>query len=93
MFLNIDASTNGLGAVLFQGEGTAQHVVSFTSCTLLSAECCYPVMELKALAIVCTIDYHHHYLFGQSSTVVTDHHGLCYLQCLKNPITILHGGL
>lgn len=80
--LHMDASIQGLGAILYQGVVKDQHILTYSSQSLVLAETCYPVMELEALAIIWAIK---HYLYGRPFMVVTDHHGLCYMHHLKNP--------
>lgn len=62
--LHTDASTQGLGAILYQGDGKDRCVLTFSSHMLLPAETRYTVTELEALAIIWGIDHNCHYFLG-----------------------------
>lgn len=81
----MDAMTQGLGVVLYQGTGKEEWVLNFSSRTLLSAKTRYTITKLEALAIVWKTDHNCHYLFGHPFELVADHHTLCSLMKLKNP--------
>lgn len=53
--MHTDASTQGIGIMLYQGD-KEKHVLTFSSCTLLLTETQYMVTECEALAIVWSIE-------------------------------------
>ena len=84
--LYTDASGTGLGAVLTQlGDDNKEHVISYASRSLNSAETNYPITDQECLAVVWAIKYYQHYLELQPFTVVTDHSALKWLQTSKLP--------
>ena len=77
--LHIDASTNGLGAVLCQQQNGKQRVISYASRTLGKTEKNYPTMKLEFLGLKWAItEKFTDYLYGQQFTVVTDNNPLTY---------------
>uniref|UniRef100_H3AC60 Gypsy retrotransposon integrase-like protein 1 n=1 Tax=Latimeria chalumnae TaxID=7897 RepID=H3AC60_LATCH len=84
--LSIDASLDGLGAVLSQvplGEDKARPV-AFASKTLSRAQAKYPAHRLEFLALKWAVcDKFSHWLKGQMSTICTDNNPLTYI--LTNP--------
>ena len=72
--LETDASVHGIGAVLSQRkEDQRLHPIAYASRALSPAEQCYGITELETLAVVWSISHFHHYLYGNSVTVFTDH--------------------
>ena len=67
--LEVDASIKGLGATLIQ----KQQPVAFTSKSLTPAGSNYSNIERECLAIVHGIQRFHHYLYGRSFTIISDH--------------------
>ena len=67
--LEVDASIKGLGATLIQ----KQQPVAFASKSLTPAESNYSNIERECLAIVHGIQRFHHYLYGRSFTIISDH--------------------
>ena len=49
--LNIDASGDGLGAVLYQEQDGIEYVIAYASRGLRTSECNYPVHKLEFLAL------------------------------------------
>ena len=49
--LNIDASSDGLGAVLFQEQDGKEHVIAYASRGKRASECNYPTHKLEILAL------------------------------------------
>ena len=67
--LEVDASIKGLCATLIQ----KQEPVAFASQSLTTAESSYSNIERECLAIVHGIQWFHHYLYGRSFTIISDH--------------------
>jgi len=88
--VGIDASTAGIGAVLYQpteaqlaaGDTTitAENIISVASRALTPFERNYRVFKLECLAIVFATQEFHDYLFGTHFWVHTDHQALVHLQ-------------
>lgn len=78
--LNVDASSNGLGAVLYQvGQDGKEQVVSYASRGLRASEKHYPAHKLEFLALKWAVcDKFHDYLYGNSVEVRTDNNPLTY---------------
>ncbi|KAL7857415.1 hypothetical protein SRHO_G00163140 [Serrasalmus rhombeus] len=78
--LHVDASLEGLGAVLNQKYPEGLRPVAFASCKVSSSERNYPVHQLKFLALKWAIvDKLHDYLYGVRFTVRTDNNPLTYV--------------
>ena len=67
--LSVDASPYGLGAVLLQ----AGQPVEFASRTLTETQTRYAQIEKELLAVQFGLQHFHHYVFGQTVQVETDH--------------------
>lgn len=76
--IETDTSINGLGGVLL-------HPIAYASSSLAPAERNYSITELEALAVVWEITRLHHYLYGQSVTVLTDHAAVRAVPETPNP--------
>jgi hypothetical protein len=83
--LTTDASNEGLGAVLSQGETGKDLPVAFASRTLNKAERNYSTTEKDLLAIVWGMRYFRPYLFGTKFVVVTDHKPFTWIMSVKDP--------
>ncbi|KAJ9520558.1 hypothetical protein QJQ45_007406 [Haematococcus lacustris] len=78
--LRCDASGIGIGAVLSQGTGPAEHVVAYHSRKLLPAERNYPTHEQELLSLVEALKVWRHYLLGAHFTLLTDNWANKHLQ-------------
>ncbi|KAK7918879.1 hypothetical protein WMY93_010163 [Mugilogobius chulae] len=78
--LHVDASMNGLGAVLNQEYTEGLKPVAFASRKLSESERNYPVHQLEFLALKwAVVDKFHDYLYGARFTVRTDNNPLTYV--------------
>ncbi|XP_077388164.1 retrovirus-related Pol polyprotein from transposon 412 [Festucalex cinctus] len=78
--LHVDASLNGLGAVLNQEYPEGLKPVAFASRKLSESEHNYPVHQLEFLALKwAVVDKFHDYLYGVKFTVRTDNNPLTYV--------------
>ena len=76
-YIQTDASLKGLGAVLLQ-DG---HPVVYASRSLPSAEKQYSNIERELLSVVFAMERLHHYVYGYTVTVETDHKPLVSIWC------------
>jgi transposase InsO family protein len=84
--LYTDASKIGLGAVLKQKQlDNKLHPIGYFSKKLLNYQKNYSITELECLAIIESIEYWHHYLYGKKFSVITDHNALKWLKTIKKP--------
>ncbi|CAC5392821.1 Retrovirus-related Pol polyprotein from transposon 297,Retrovirus-related Pol polyprotein from transposon 17.6,Transposon Ty3-I Gag-Pol polyprotein,Transposon Ty3-G Gag-Pol polyprotein,Retrovirus-related Pol polyprotein from transposon 412 [Mytilus coruscus] len=83
--LETDASNVGMGAVLSQIQDGEERVIGYFSKTFSKSERNYCVNRKELLAIVSAVKNFHHYLYGRSFTVRTDHGSLRWLVNFKNP--------
>lgn len=83
--LRIDACGYGFGAVLLHEDNNKWHPVAYISRGLTKAEKNYTITELEALAVVWSLNYLRHLIYGTKIRIVTDHHALCYMKTLKSP--------
>ena len=83
--LTTDASNEGVGAILSQGEIGKDYPVAFASRSLNKAERNYSTTEKELLAIVWGVRYFRPYLYGTKFTVVTDHKPLTWIMNVKDP--------
>ncbi|XP_023190648.1 uncharacterized protein LOC111608786 [Xiphophorus maculatus] len=78
--LHVDASLDGLGAVLNQEHSDGLRPVAFASRKLSQSERNYPVHQLEFLALKwAVVDKFHDYLYGARFTVRTDNNPLTYV--------------
>ena len=79
--LHTDASTTGLGAVLYQKqEDGKERVIAYASRTLNRAERNYDAHKLEFLALKWAVtDRFHEYLYGATFEVFTDNNPLTYI--------------
>ena len=77
--LHTDASSKGLGAVLYQKQKGTMRVIYNASRGLKRSEKNYPAAKLEFLALKWAItEKLHDYLYGNNFTVVTDNNPLTY---------------
>lgn len=78
--LHVDASLNGLGAVLNQEYPEGLRPVAFASCKLSGPEQRYPIHQLEFLALKwAVVDKFHDYHYGAKFTVRMDNNPLTYV--------------
>lgn len=78
--LHTDASSNGLGAVLYQRQNGEKRVIAYASRGLRNSERHYPAHKLEFLALKWAVtDKFHDYLYGNKFDVVTDNNPLTYV--------------
>lgn len=84
--IQTDASKIGIGAVLKQEacDGKLDPVAYFSR-KLLPYEMNYSISELKCLAVVDSLGYWLHYIYGKKFVVFTDHIALQWLNKIKKP--------
>ncbi|KRY42282.1 Retrovirus-related Pol polyprotein from transposon 17.6 [Trichinella spiralis] len=83
--VDVDASGDGLGAVLSQREEKAERVVAYASRTLTKAERRYCATRREMLGLVWALREFRPYLYGQRFLVRTDHSCLRWLTTFKEP--------
>uniref|UniRef100_A0A1X7VQ17 Reverse transcriptase RNase H-like domain-containing protein n=1 Tax=Amphimedon queenslandica TaxID=400682 RepID=A0A1X7VQ17_AMPQE len=83
--LDIDASNEGIGAVLSQCKDGKEHVIAYASQSLTRAERNYSVTRRELLAVVTFTGHFRQYLLGHQFLLRTDHHSLTWLTNFKNP--------
>ena len=78
--LHVDASRNGLGAVLYQCQQGVNRVIAYASRGLSHSEKNYSVHKLEFLSLKWAIvDKFNDYLYGTTFTVFTDNNPLTYI--------------
>ena len=78
--LSIDASGDGLGAVLYQEHDGIECVIAYASLGLRVNECNCPAQKFEFLALKWAVcDKLHDYLYGSKFTVRTDNNPLMYV--------------
>ena len=78
--LHIDASSSGLGAVLYQNQDGKERVVAYASRSLKPSEKHYPAHKLEFLALKWAVcEKYHDYLYGSKFEVLTDNNPLTYV--------------
>ena len=78
--LYTDASSDGLGAVLYQYQDNQRRVIAYASRSLSPSERNYPAHKLEFLALKWAItDKFHEYLYGAEFQVFTGNNPLTYI--------------
>ena len=78
--LHTDASSDGLGAVLYQNQNGQRRVIAYASRSLSPSERNYPAHKLEFLTLKWAItDKFHEYLYGAEFQVFTDNNPLTYI--------------
>ena len=78
--LHTDASTEGLGAVLYQEQDGQERVIAYASRGLRASEKHYAAHKLEFLCLKWAVtDKFHNYLYGNQFTVFTDNNPLTYV--------------
>jgi len=72
----LDTDTSSHGAVLSQEREETEKVIAYFSHVLNKAEKNYCVTRKELLAMVQSIKYFHHYLYGRHFLIHTDHASL-----------------
>ena len=75
MVIYSDVSLKGLGCVLMQ----RSKVIAYASRQLKPNELNYPVHDLELVAVVFSLKQWHHYLYGITCEIFSDHQSLKYL--------------
>jgi hypothetical protein len=83
--LTTDASNEGIGAVLSQGQIGKDLPIAYASRNLNKAEKNYSTSEKELLAIVWGIKHFRPYLYGRKFKVATDHKPLPWIMNIKDP--------
>ena len=78
--LHTDASSDGLGAILYQNFDGTERVIAYASRGLSKSERNYPAHKLEFLALKWAVTQKYHdYLYGSQFTVLTDNNPLTYV--------------
>ena len=81
--LHTDASGTGIGAVLLQENDGNLHPIAYISRSLSKSEKNYAASELELLAVVWSLGYLRHLVYGRPVKIITDHHALCWINNIK----------
>ena len=78
--LHTDASSNSIGAVLYQTQDNTKRVIAYASRSLSKSERNYPVHKLEFLALKWSVcEKFRDYLIGTTFTALTDNNPLTYV--------------
>ena len=86
-FLSVDASENGMGAVLSQADADgALHPISYYSRKFTPYQRRYSTIEKEALALITSLQHYDVYVGGSNAplTIYTDHNPLTFVSQMKN---------
>jgi len=84
IYLHTDASTSGIGAVLFQLIDSQFRPIQFISRSLSETEQRWQIQELESFAIIHAITKLDHFLKGAHFIVHTDHRNLVFIRQSKS---------
>jgi len=82
--LDTDASNHGIGAVLSQVQEGGEKVIAYYSRVFSRTERNYCVTRKELLAVISSMKFFHHYLYGREFVVRTDHISLKWLMTFRN---------
>jgi hypothetical protein len=82
--LDTDASNVGLGAVLSQIQDGVECVIGYYSRTLNKAKKNYCATRKELHAVVSSVKHFHHFLYGRTVVISTDHSALHWLVSFKD---------
>ena len=85
LYLDCDASSFGIGAVLSQLQNGQERVIAYFSKSMTKVQRQYCVTRRELLSIFEAVKNFHMYLYGVSFIVRTDHGALSWLMKFKNP--------
>ena len=78
--LTTDASGVAISYILSQiGEDGVEHVISYAGRALRNAEVNYGITDKEGLAVIEGFNHFHTYLYGNKTTVYTDHQALAFI--------------
>ena len=83
--LTTDASNEGAGAILSQGELGSDLPVAFASRSFNKAERNYSTIEKELAAVVWGVKHFRPYLYGRRFKIVSDHRPLKWIVSVKDP--------
>ncbi|KFD60666.1 hypothetical protein M514_27175 [Trichuris suis] len=83
--LDVDASGEGIGAVLSQRYEDGEHPVAYASRALTKPERRYCATRRELLALVWACKHFRPYLYGARFSVRTDHNALIWLKSFREP--------
>ena len=82
--IRTDASYNGLGACLLQGEGDERMPIAYASRSLKPAETRYTATEIECLGMKWAVNQFRPYVHGRRFTLETDHVALKWLRTVQH---------
>ena len=82
-YIRSDASDKGFGAILEQIHNGTEVVVAYASKAITSSQSNWSTIEKDTFAIVWSVKYFRHYLYGRTFTIYTDHNPLKWLFTLN----------
>ena len=84
-YIQSDASDKGFSAVLGQMRNGSEVVVAYASKAIAPNKAKWSTIEKEAYAIVWSVKFFRHYLYGRTFTIFTDHNPLKWLFTFKTP--------
>jgi len=83
-YIQVDASSRGVGGVLFQKIAESEHPIAYFSKKLNGTQRKYSVTELECYAAVLCVKHFRHYVEGFEFTIITDHASLRWLMNMSD---------